>query len=60
MGVQQVQLMRLQGELQSWEDHLVAQETTMNEHLIYLRSQLEEMDVRRGRGQGGNNIDGGG
>ena len=38
MGVQQVQLMGLQGELWSWEDRLVAWETTVNEHLIYLWS----------------------
>ena len=45
MGAQQVQLMRLQEELCSWEDRLVAQETTVNDHLIYLWTQLEAMDV---------------
>ena len=45
MGVQQVQLMRLQGELHLWEDCLVARETMVNECLIYLWSRLEGMDV---------------
>ena len=45
MGVQQAQLMRLQGELQSWVDCLVVWETMVNKCLVYLWSRLEAMDV---------------
>ena len=45
MGVQQAQLMRLQGELWSWVDLLVAWETTVNKRLVYLWSRLEVMDM---------------
>ena len=45
MGAQQAQLMCLQGELHSWEDQLVVRETTVNECLLWLQSQVEAMDV---------------
>ena len=45
MGVQQEQLMCLQGKLHSWENRLVEQEQTVNDCLIWLRSRLEGIDV---------------
>ena len=45
MGAQQERLMAMEAQLLKWSQHLVVWETTVNEHLIWLRHRVEAMDV---------------
>ena len=45
LGVQQERLMRMEATLQGWATHLVVRETTVNEHLVWLRDQVNTMNV---------------
>ena len=45
MGAQQEHLMAVEARLLNWLQHLVARETTVNEHLMWLQNHVEAMDV---------------
>ena len=45
LGAQQECLMRMEATLQGWAARLVAQETTVNEHLVWLQDQVNAMNV---------------
>ena len=45
LGVQQERLMRMEVTLQGWATCLVVRETTVNEHLVWLRDQVNTMNV---------------
>ena len=45
MGAQQERLMRMEASLQGWAQRLVAQETMVNERLVWLQDRITAMDV---------------
>ena len=45
MGAQQERLMAVEVQLLDWSQCLVAHETTVNEHLVWLQNHVEVMDV---------------
>ena len=45
MGAQQERLMQMEALLRDWTACLVARETTVNEHLVWLREQVTVMNV---------------
>ena len=45
MGAQQEHLMRMEASLQGWAQRLVARETTVNKHLVWLQERIKAMDI---------------